>query len=131
MEQNTQNKNQIEQIVSSAVANIRQAAEVNTVIGQPIVTADGTTILPISQVAFAFMAGGGQYGNGNKNKKSFVKNSFANQFAGGSGGGATLTPVGFLIVKDGDIRMINSVETTNVDKLINLAKDLFKNANMH
>lgn len=127
MEKNTQSKNQIEQIVSSAVANIRQAAEVNTVIGQPIVTQDGTTILPVSQISFAFLAGGGQYGS----KKTIVKNSFANQFAGGSGGGATLTPVGFLILKDGNINMINSVETTNVDKLVNLAKDLFSASNKH
>lgn len=115
---------QIQQIVDTAVNNIRQAAEINTIVGQPIVTLDGSTILPISQVTFAFVAGGGQYGD--PIKKSLIKDSYSSQFAGGSGGGATLTPVGFLVITRDGIKMVNSVETSNLDKVVSIAQDLLK-----
>ena len=51
---------QISQIIDAAVANLSKVAEVNTIIGKPLVTMDGTTILPVSQINFAFMAGGEQ-----------------------------------------------------------------------
>lgn len=111
---------QIQQIVDVAVSNLKHAAEVNTIVGQPLVTMDGSTILPISQVTFAFVAGGGEYGT---NKKPFEKD-FGNQFAGGSGGGATLTPVGFLVINDKEIKMINSNDQSNIEKLADIAKDV-------
>ena len=54
---------QISEIVETAVSNLSKVAEVNTIIGKPLVTMDGTTVLPVSQINFAFMAGGGEYGN--------------------------------------------------------------------
>ena len=83
---------QISDIVETAVQNLSRVAEVNTIIGKPIVTMDGTTIMPISQITFAFMAGGGEYGNKSA-KRGFNKDGIDANFAGGSGGGATLTPV--------------------------------------
>ena len=53
----------IREIVETAITNLSRVAEVNTIVGQPLVTMDGTTILPVSQITFAFMAGGGEYGN--------------------------------------------------------------------
>ncbi len=116
MEQNREN--QIREIVDSAVSNLREAAEVNTIIGKPLVTMDGTTILPISQVSFAFFAGGGEY------VQPPVKNAMQNQFAGGSGGGASLTPVGFLVIKQNDVKMINTLGQTSFDKLADVAKEI-------
>lgn len=52
--------NEISQIVETALTSLTKAAEVNTIIGAPIVTADGATVMPVSQVTFAFMAGGGR-----------------------------------------------------------------------
>ena len=54
---------QINEIVETAVANLGKIAEANSIIGKPLVTMDGTTILPISQITFGFLAGGGEYGN--------------------------------------------------------------------
>ena len=88
---------QISEIVESAISNLTKVAEVNTIIGKPIVTYDGSTILPISQITFAFMAGGGEYGNKNL-ARSFAKNNLDANFAGGSGGGATMKPIGFLVI---------------------------------
>ena len=72
-------QNQIQEIVEAAILNLRQVAEVNTIIGQPILTSMGATILPVSQVTLGFVAGGGEYGNSEK----ILKNSYSKQFAGG------------------------------------------------
>lgn len=119
----------ITDIVETAVSNLSKVAEVNTIIGKPIVTYDGTTIMPISQVTFAFMAGGGEYGNKTPPKK-FVTDGTQANFAGGSGGGATLTPVGFLVVDRDGVRVISADNTNTVEKIVDIAKDfvdVFKN----
>ncbi len=113
---------QISEIVETAVANLSKVAEVNTIIGKPIVTYDGTTIMPISQVTFAFMAGGGEYGNKTKPKFHDVDANFA----GGSGGGATLSPVGFLVVDKNGVRVIDADKANTVDKIFDVAKDFVK-----
>lgn len=113
---------QISDIVETAVSNLSKVAEVNTIIGKPIVTFDGTTIMPISQVTFAFMAGGGEYGNKTPPKK-FVSDGTKANFAGGSGGGASLTPVGFLVIDKEGVRVIDADKANTVDKIFDVAKD--------
>lgn len=105
--------NEISQIVETALTSLTKAAEVNTIIGTPIVTADGATVMPVSQVTFAFMAGGGEYGE---------KPRREGNFAGGSGGGATLTPVGFLVIDRSGVRMIESGGA--LDKIADAAKNI-------
>lgn len=109
----------ISEIIQSAVTSLTHVAEVNNIIGEPIVAYDGTTILPITQLSFAYMAGGGEYG---KNKTVIKEGT---QFAGGSGGGATLTPVGFLVMDKDGIRMIGVNEESNADKILDIAKGIF------
>ena len=116
---------QISEIVQSAITNLTKVAEVNTIIGKPIVAYDGTTILPVSQITFAFMAGGGEYGNKNL-LKSYAKNNIDGNFAGGSGGGATLKPIGFLVVDKNGVNMIGTSGDTTLEKIVDLAKDLAK-----
>ncbi len=116
---------QIREIVETAVSNLSRIAEVNTIVGQPLVTMDGTTILPVSQVTFAFMAGGGEYGN-KAAKRSFSKDGTDANFAGGSGGGATLTPVCFLVVDNDGVRVIDADKANTVEKIFDVAKDVVK-----
>ena len=99
---------QISEIVETAVSNLSKVAEVNTIIGKPIVTMDGTTVLPVSQINFAFMAGGGEYGN----------------FAGGSGGGASLTPVCFLVINKNGVKVLDTDRSSTFDKIFDVAKDV-------
>ena len=113
---------QIREIVETAISNLSRVAEVNTIIGQPLVTMDGTTILPVSQVTFAFMAGGGEYGN-KAAKRGFNKDGAAN-FAGGSGGGATLTPVCFLVVTQDGVKVVEADKTNTIEKIFDVAKDV-------
>ena len=114
---------QIREIVETAVSNLSRVAEVNTIIGQPLVTMDGTTILPVSQVTFAFMAGGGEYGN-KAAKRGFNKDGVLANFAGGSGGGATLTPVCFLVVNQDGVKVIEADKTNTIEKIFDVAKDV-------
>lgn len=116
---------QINDIVETAISNLSKVAEVNTIIGKPIVTYDGTTILPISQITFAFMAGGGEYGN-KTTPKHFANNGVDANFAGGSGGGASMTPVGFLVVDKSGVRVIDADKTNTIDKIFDVAKDFVK-----
>ena len=108
-------QNPIDQIVQSAVVNIKKAAESNTILGQPFVNSDGSTILPISQVSFAFVAGGGEY-----DKKAKPKDKDVN-FAGGSLGGAVLSPMGFLISNHEGIKLIKFDEESSLEKVIDVA----------
>ncbi len=119
---------QISQIVETAINNLTKVAEVNTIIGKPIVTYEGTTILPISKITFAYMAGGGEYGNKNL-VKSFAKNNIEANFAGGSGGGATLQPVGFLVISRDGVEMVQADSSSTLDKILDVAKDLTKKFN--
>lgn len=114
---------QIKEIVEAAVSNLSKIAEVNTIIGQPLVTMTGTTILPVSQVTFAFMAGGGEYGN-KAAKRGFGKDGSDANFAGGSGGGATLTPVCFLVVSDNGVKVIDADKSNTLEKIADVAKDV-------
>lgn len=116
---------QISDIVETAVQNLSKVAEVNTIIGKPIVTMDGTTIMPISQITFAFMAGGGEYGNKVPPKK-FVSDGSLSNFAGGSGGGASLTPVGFLVIDREGVRVIEADKESTANKIFDVARDLVK-----
>ena len=117
---------QISDIVETAVSNLSKVAEVNTIIGKPIVTVDGTTILPISQITFAFMAGGGEYGN-KVPPKRFLSEGALSNFAGGSGGGASLTPVGFLVIDREGVRVIEADRESTANKIFDVAKDVVKN----
>lgn len=112
---------QISEIVEAAVTNLSKIAEVNTIIGKPLITMDGTTVLPVSQINFAFMAGGGEYGNKSAKRRDYIDNS---NFAGGSGGGASLTPVCFLIVNKDGVKVVDTDRSGTIDKIFDVAKDI-------
>lgn len=110
---------QISEIVETAVSNLSKVAEVNTIVGKPLITLDGTTVVPISQINFAFMAGGGEYGN--KSAKRPTDNA---NFAGGSGGGASLTPVCFLVINKDGVKVLDTDKSNTFEKIFDVAKDI-------
>ena len=119
-------KNKIKEIVDGLTYQMKGLTEGDNVIGKPFVTVDGCTVLPVSKVSFGFAAGGGDYG-----KKGFLSGDGQNRFAGLSGGGATITPVAFLVVTQQRVQLVSaeSGEKTEVDKFAELAKDIFVNLN--
>lgn len=113
----------ISDIVNTAVNNIAHIAEVNTIVGKPIVAPDGTTIMPVSQLTFAFMAGGGEYGD--KLNKGILKDGYIGHFAGGSGGGATLTPVSFLVAGKDGVKVLKATDESPLDILLDITRGIF------
>ena len=111
-------KHPIEVFMSSAMQGLKEMIDVNTIVGSPITTSDGTVIMPISKVALGFGVGGSEFP---KNKKllSGEQEEVNNLFGGGTGGGLSLTPVGFLVVGNGTIRMVPVSEENSIyDRII-------------
>lgn len=118
-------KHPIEGLMSEAMEHIKQMVDVNTIVGNPVTTPDGTTVIPISKVAFGFGAGGSQF-----NAKPAEKGDDDALFGGGSGGGVSISPVAFLIVSSEQIKLLpvkNSATTT--DKIIDLVPELINKFN--
>lgn len=108
----------IPNMLENAIAKIREMVDVNSVIGDPITTQDGVTIIPVSKVSVGFAGGGSDYVSKNVNKQE-------NPFGGGAGGGVKVTPVAFLIVKDGNVRMlpVATPANTTADRLVEQIPD--------
>ena len=120
-------QNKIKEIVDGLSFHLKDLTNANSIIGQPYVTNDGCTILPISQISFGFAAGGGEYGG---KKPGLMSGGILNQFAGASGAGASILPVGFLVVTNEKVQLLNiEGNNTEVEKFANLAKDIFLSLN--
>ena len=102
----------INDVMKTTMEKLRSMVDVNTIVGDQITTADGTTIIPISKVSFGFASGGSDFDS----KREGVN------FGGGSGAGVSITPEAFLVVKDGDVKLIPMVAppNTTVDRIVEL-----------
>lgn len=97
------NENKIPEIIRSSLENIRSMVDANTVVGEPIVTNPGTTIIPISKISVGIASGGVDYAPKQEHAPARPQN-----FGGGGGTGMSVVPVGFLVVDNhGDVEFIN------------------------
>ena len=103
-------------MLQDTISKIREMVDVNNVIGEPI-TVDGVTIIPVSKVSVGFGGGG----------SDFAKNASAGElpFGGGVGGGLKVNPICFLIVKDGNVRMmpVAAPASTTADRIVEMVPD--------
>ena len=90
----------LEALVKSAMEKVRELSETETIIGKQIVTADGTTIIPVSKVSFGLASGGTDIGSDKKG------------FGGGSGAGVTISPMAFIVVRNGETKLLQMTTTT-------------------
>ena len=99
------NETKLQDIIRTSLENIRNLVDANTVIGNPINTEAGVTIIPISKVSVGFATGGLDYAVKNEPVNSVKPKNFG----GGGGTGLSVTPVGFLVIKpDGQVEMIGA-----------------------
>lgn len=101
----------IQGLMQTAMENIKQMVDVNTIVGDPVQTPDGSVILPISRVGFGFAAGGSdlkmEHEAHGLHKQDGHNASVAMPFGGGSGGGISITPIAFLVVgQNNDVRVV-------------------------
>ena len=116
-------KHAIGELMEKTMSKIREMVDVNTIVGSPITTVDGITLIPVSKVSFGFAAGGSDFQT--KNGKE-DKDGLPNAFGGGSGAGVKIEPVSFLVIRDGSVRMIgaNAQEQNSVEKFIDAMPDI-------
>ena len=111
----------INNLMSTVMENIKGMVDVNTIIGDPVETSNGTIIIPVSKVGFGFAAGGSDLPGGKVDKQAF---------GGGSGAGVSISPIGFLVVSSDQIKLIPiSANNTPVDKLIDYIPVAFEKIN--
>ena len=105
-------------MLDNTIAKIREMVNSNTVIGEPIVTNDGVTIIPVSKISIGLGGGGSDFVSKNPNQHE-------NPFGGGVGAGVKVTPIAFLIVKDGNVRMlpVATPANTTTDRLVEMIPD--------
>lgn len=110
----------INDLMSTTMQKIREMVDVNTIVGQPITTPDGITLIPVSKLSFGFASGGSDYVSKNK------KPGEANTFGGGSGAGVNIAPVAFLIVKGDSVRVlpVDPSGTNTLDRLVDTVPEV-------
>jgi sporulation protein YtfJ len=116
----------IENIMQTAMSEIKEMVDVNTIVGDPVISTDGATIIPITKVSFGFFAGGGEYGEAVKSGSNSGQDSGSSQphpFAGGAASGVSISPVGFLVVDENNIELMPVSGRTLVEHLIEAIPD--------
>lgn len=110
----------INNLMGTVMENIKGMVDVNTIIGDPVETSNGTVIIPVSKVGFGFAAGG----------SDIPTRGDSNTFGGGSGAGVSISPIGFLVVSPEQIKLIPiSANNTPIDKLVDYIPVAFEKVN--
>ncbi|GEM_PF-10771 len=103
-------------LMNVTMDKIKEMVDVNTIVGEPITSSDGTLIIPVSKVSYGFASGGSDLPTKKESKDCF---------GGGSGAGVTIQPVAFLTVYQGDVRLINvDGNNTGIDQIISMVPDV-------
>ncbi|GAA0380331.1 GerW family sporulation protein [Bacillus horti] len=120
----------IQGLMKTAMENLKEMVDVNTIVGDPVETPDGSVILPVSKVGFGFAAGGSEFVIEGDSSSTLNQNGSSNQdlpFGGGSGGGVSITPVAFLIVNSTGIKMVHIDGQTHLyERVLDSAPHLFE-----
>ncbi len=103
-------------ILATTIEKVRQLVDVSTIIGEPMQIADGLTVIPVSKVTYGFASGGSDFPSKNN----------VELFGGGGGAGVTITPVAFLIVKNGEVSVKYIAADDNAaERIVNLVPEMF------
>ena len=115
----TEKKNSLSEMMETSMDKIRQMVDANTIVGEPITTPDGVTLIPVSRLSFGFATGGSDFGK--------TPNA-AKNFGGGAGAGVNVFPVAFLIVKDGSVRLLPVAPPPDdsVSRIVELVPEMFE-----
>ncbi len=110
-------KKTLQEIMGISMDKIHEMVDVNTIIGEPINSPDGTIVIPVSKVAFGFVSGG-----------SDLPTQTPDKFAGGSGAGVTVKPVAFIVIKkDGDVKLMEmGASSSPVDSVMDALPGLIE-----
>ena len=113
----------IDTMMQTTMEQIRSMVDVNTVIGSPVTGTKGTTIIPISKVSFGFIAGGGEY-MVDVHRRSVPAENYP--FAGGTGAGVSVQPVGFLVVGEDCVKVLPAQTNSAMERVVELLPQLME-----
>ena len=102
-------------LMNITMDKIKEMVDVDTIVGTPITSADGTLIIPVSKVSYGFASGGSDLPTKNEKK---------DLFGGGSGAGVTIQPIAFLTVYQGDVKLISIGGGDGIDKVLGMVPDV-------
>ncbi|WP_066172927.1 GerW family sporulation protein [Bacillus marinisedimentorum] len=111
----------IQGLMTTAMENLKEMIDVNTIIGDPVETPDGSVILTVSKVGFGFASGGSEF-QVDGNPRPAGGEQQGHPFGGGSGAGVSITPIAFLIVNSNGVKMVHLDESTHLfEKILDFA----------
>ena len=112
------NNHPINEVLQTTMTKIREMVDANTVVGQPIVTQEGVTLIPVSRLSFGFATGGSDFGK---------TPNVAKNFGGGAGAGVNVIPMAFLIVKDGNVKLLPVAPPPgdSVSRVVEMVPEMF------
>jgi len=124
----------IEALMTTAMQSIKEMVDVNTIVGDAVQAPDGTVIIPISKVTFGFAAGGGEYnisegsgqedGSSDRDEDDTQEGAGGFPFAGGSGAGVSISPVAFMVVGNGQFKLLPVNINSTVDRVLDIVPEL-------
>ena len=123
----------IENLMVTAMNSIQDMIDVNTIIGEPIEVSNNVTIIPISKVSFGFAAGGSEFTGETideytkKDKEEEIQ--YRLPFGGGAGAGVSINAVAFLVIQNGNVKLIPVNHSSSIDKLLDYVPDLIEKTN--
>lgn len=129
------NEHPIESLMKTSMQNIKEMVDVNTILGDPVETPDGSVIVPISRVTFGFAAGGSQFESAkaktkekerDRNQEAGSDSGQQLPFGGGSGAGITINPVAFLVVNKDQTKLLPVESNVLVDRILDSAPKLLE-----
>jgi len=111
-------KRPISELMETTMQKVREMIDANTIVGEPITTVDGITLIPVSKLSFGFAGGGSDFPK---------KQEALDAFGGGIGAGVNITPVAFIVVKGDSIKLlhVSPPAASTIDRLIEVVPEVF------
>ncbi|CAB1248975.1 Sporulation protein YtfJ [Ruminococcaceae bacterium BL-4] len=107
----------IEGLMGTTLEKIKQMVDINTIIGDPITSPDGTIIIPVSKISYGFASGGSDFASKVQTDKSF--------FGGGAGAGVTISPIAFITISNGNVKMLQiDPYNSSADRIVGIVPDV-------
>ena len=113
----TSSERPIERLMDTAFTKLRALVDADTVVGKPVNTEDGASIIPLSKVTLGFLTGGGEYSDSMQQNPEYP-------FAGGSGVAVSVSPIGFLVSDGNSVKIIKMDDRNPFDKVLELIPEL-------
>ena len=112
----TEISGRLQNLMENSYAGLKNLLSADTVLGSPIVTSDGVSIIPVCKITVGFLTGGGEFGSGFSDYP----------FAGGSGTGMSVSPIGFLVCNKTSVKMVSMDEKSVAERLTESVSDILK-----